>query len=318
MGLFSKKKKTAEVSVDLVQNTGLEEQAYAIKTGAAFMLEKYDSILQEEVVIGEEIRRIQKKFGAVVADVASLSDIIATSQQSILQTTELAGKFQVVKDDIGNAVAEAKEEIGKLQESSNMTVASYEAMNKTFSALEQAVGDIKECMIGIIAIANQTNLLSLNASIEAARAGEAGRGFAIVAEQVRQLSDEIKTLTGNVERSIESVESSTIELNESIKTSKSAVEMSFANAESTYAIVDKVQESASGINEVYNELCESMEESRRGVQNIEEFVSVSQSSYDKVSSCINTINDHENKKGVMYEDLYNILQQYGSIADSIK
>ena len=102
-------------------------------------------------------------------------------------------KIKVTKDDIINAVSDAKTEIDNLKTSSNQAVSSYETMNQTFASLQEAVNEIKQCMTGIVAVANQTNLLSLNASIEAARAGEAGRGFAIVADQVRLLSDEIKT-----------------------------------------------------------------------------------------------------------------------------
>ncbi len=316
MSLFKKKNVVVDATVNTETNTA-DKKGNAIKVGAQFMSTKYEEILKEEVAISTEIRNIQENFATVVSDVNNLGDIIASSQQSIMHTTEIATSFQSVKDDIINSVSDAKTEIDNLKESSNNAVSSYETMNQTFDALQEAVNDIKQCMVGIVAIANQTNLLSLNASIEAARAGEAGRGFAIVADQVRQLSEEIKKLTGDVERSINSVENSTNELNDSIQLSKDAVAQSSANVDSTYELVDKVQATASGINDVYLSLCSSMEESKQGVANIEDFVTNSRSSYDKVSSCIDSINEHENKKGVMYEDLYNILQQIAPIAEDI-
>ena len=308
MSIFHKKK-VAEEKIENTSNAVKDNiNAYPIKVGAQFMQEKYDSILAEEVSICTEIGNIQNNFAKVIADVDNLSDIIASSQKSIVQTTEKATSFQTVKDEIVNSVSEAKNEIDTLKSSSNQAITSYEAMNQTFSSLQQAVNDIKQCMTGIVAIANQTNLLSLNASIEAARAGEAGRGFSIVADQVRLLSDEIKQLTGDVERSIASVESSTEELNASIQVSKEAVERSGANVDITYQLVDKVQSTATGINDVYASLCSSMEESRQGVENIETFLSTSRTSYDGVAVCIDKINDHENRKGAMFEDLYNVLQ----------
>ena len=318
MGMF-KKKKTAQSETENVV-ASLEQakkKSSSVKIGAGFMQEKYDCILAEEVAISTEIRNIQKNFAEVTEEVDSLSSIIIASKQSIDDTSEIAGNFKTVKEEIEGAVSEAKAEIDTLKESSNQAIASYETMKQTFASLQVSIDEIKHCMISIIAVANQTNLLSLNASIEAARAGEAGRGFAIVADQVRQLSDEIKKLTGDVESSIAGVETTTAELSESIITSRKAVEASGANVDITYELVDKVQLTAGKINEVYDTLCESVDNSKKCVGNIEEYMESSRSSYDRVADCIEEINTHENKKGVMYEDLYNVLQQLEPISDSI-
>ena len=318
MGIFNKKKTTqAEAENVAVSLEQTKKKAGSVKVGANFMQEKYDSIMAEEVAISTEIRNIQKNFSEVTEEVGNLSSIIIASHQSIDETGEIANSFQTVKEEIAAAVSDAKTEIDTLKESSNQAISSYQTMKQTFASLQESVDEIKQCMTGIIGVANQTNLLSLNASIEAARAGEAGKGFAIVAEQVRQLSDEIKKLTSDVEQSIAGIESSTAELNESIIVSRTAVEASGANVDVTYELVDKVNETAGKINEVYDTLCESVDNSKKCVKNIEEYMESSKSSYDRVAQCIEEINTHENKKGVMYEDLYNVLQQLEPIAESI-
>ncbi|MBQ4069051.1 MAG: hypothetical protein IJC76_07340 [Lachnospiraceae bacterium] len=304
MSLFKKKEKKPVASVPVEVSTPKEE-TNAVDT--QYINTKYNEILAAESAISSEITSIKDSFNEVMSDVDNLTGAIETSHESINNTADIASNFQNVKDNIINSVSEAQTEIDVLKDSSKQAVESYETMNQTFDALQLAVDDIKKCMTGIVAVANQTNLLSLNASIEAARAGEAGKGFAIVADQVRQLSDEIKKLTDDVERSIKSVESSTVELNESIQSSKDAVVNSSANVDVTYDIVNKVKTSANEINEVYLSICSSIDESRQGINNIDDLVNSSRATYDKVYSSIDAINEHSNVKGAIYEDMYNTL-----------
>lgn len=76
---------------------------------------------------------------------------------------------------------------------------------KQIETLHQSVDQISEMTSVINNVAEQTNLLSLNAAIEAARAGEAGRGFAVVASEIRKLSDQVKTSSAHINKMVEDV-----------------------------------------------------------------------------------------------------------------
>ncbi len=104
-----------------------------------------------------------------------------------------AGSLTEASNEIDNVTKQGRETVNEL---GNINKLSLEAFNKIFNSIESIktqADKISEASGLISGIANQTNLLSLNASIEAARAGEHGRGFAVVAEEIRKLSDESKS-----------------------------------------------------------------------------------------------------------------------------
>ena len=272
--------------------------------------------MKEEILVQTEVQNIQKSFGEVLGTIDSLGTIISGSQESLGNTVEVANQFQQVKNDIFDSVESVRGELTTLKDSSNQVMDNFQQMNEMFQELQGAVEDIKKCMDGIIAIANQTNLLSLNASIEAARAGEAGRGF-VVADEVRNLSEQIKILIGDVETSVTHVEEGTEKLSSSIRSSKDALEATYQQVESTFEIVGNVQNSAAGMDEVCDDVHAALEASQNEVKRIEEFVMDSHKTYDQVADSIHTIHHHENLKGIVYEDLSNVLNQIAPIAESL-
>jgi methyl-accepting chemotaxis protein len=91
----------------------------------------------------------------------------------------------------------------------NEAAAVVETLGEKSAAVQDVVRIIRD-------IAEQTNLLALNAAIEAARAGEAGRGFAVVADEVRKLSDETSRSTGEISRMIDEIMAVRARVTESI------------------------------------------------------------------------------------------------------
>ncbi|QJT07899.1 methyl-accepting chemotaxis protein [Oceanidesulfovibrio marinus] len=113
-------------------------------------------------------------------------------------------------------------------------------MKSSLDSLGRRAEDIGAIMTVITDIADQTNLLALNAAIEAARAGEAGRGFAVVADEVRKLAEKTMSATSEVGRAIDAIQQETRGTVESMDEASGAVQLSTEYAEQAGAALQEI------------------------------------------------------------------------------
>jgi len=135
----------------------------------------------------------------------------------VLATRELSqGSIEVssVAMDISHSAEQARDTIVSSQQSLSGSVKTVEALTQDMSDASESISevasrseDINRILDVIRAIAEQTNLLALNAAIEAARAGEQGRGFAVVADEVRSLASKTQASTEEINAMIQGLES---------------------------------------------------------------------------------------------------------------
>jgi methyl-accepting chemotaxis protein len=158
-----------------------------------------------------------------------------------------------------------------------------EAVNEssaTITALGESSEEIHSIIQVINSIAEQTNLLALNAAIEAARAGEAGRGFAVVADEVRNLAGRTAQSTQEITSMIERIRSSTAQAVESMQTGVTRVNDGVALAHEAGSSINEIrggaQRAAEVVEEISNTISEQSKASNEVALRVEQIAQMSQ------------------------------------------
>ena len=186
-----------------------EKSLYPVLYVTDHLKDYKDALIQKEVESLWELSLVNKSFSGVLERADNFQAQLMDFGQSFSSINTTAGQFSEVRESIGQTVSQTQNKVEDLKQTYVAIEQSYEEMEQTFIQLQAAVTSICKSINKIVSIADETNILAINASIEASRAGESGKGFAVVASKVKELAEEIKTLANEAESDIHNVESGT-------------------------------------------------------------------------------------------------------------
>ncbi len=255
----------------------------------------------------EEMTRDMNEQSMRTSDVAAameqMTRTILENTQNATSAAEAAAESGEKATLGGRVVQKQIEEMEIVAQVVNKSAATIENLGKSSAEIGEIIKVIND-------IADQTNLLALNAAIEAARAGEQGRGFAVVADEVRKLAERTTKATKEIEGMIKSIQTDTAEAVQSINEGTAEVEKGKELAQETGAALDEIIKNSEAVADLIRQLAAASEEqsstSEEISRSVEEINNISHHNTD----LIRQVNETVYNLTRMSNDFNNIVSQF--------
>lgn len=248
---------------DLLYRT--EELATKEEAARAHLENNVADIIQRVTDMNRNVQEnilSQKEISIAINEVAvgsseqneKIMDIAQSSQGTLQQASYMLVETKDLLEKFEQSTETASKGNGLLLELSSNTsgLRDYtEELSETFNALSNKIAEINTFSQSIIDVSQQTNLLALNASIEAARAGESGKGFSVVAEEIRKLAEDTNEAAEKITSNLDEINQTN---NTALEKMSTNLDMSNENLEKTEQVKGAFQELADYLSEMNNKL----------------------------------------------------------------
>ncbi|MCG2711804.1 MAG: methyl-accepting chemotaxis protein [Candidatus Omnitrophica bacterium] len=330
---------------DLIQKIEVKSNDEIGSLASSFSLmvgSLHDVIFKVQKACGQVLSFVENLLTSAQNINASIQDVSSTiehvSQGADKQKQQVDGSFKLmylllnlaesVSSGSKNALATAMKTRQTAQGGGEAVKTITEKINKIYQSVSNSADlvrelgvrseQIGEIVVVITNIADQTNLLALNAAIEAARAGESGRGFSVVAEEVRRLSENsaksahqigslVKTIQLDTDKAVTSIELSSIEASEGTKI---VIQAGMALEE----IIQAVQETASVVEQIFSSSLKQTEKAKDVMKSISEVAKVAENNAVIAQDASSTVQ----QQTASMQELGTITQELSEMANGLQ
>ncbi|KQV12157.1 chemotaxis protein [Pseudomonas sp. Root329] len=199
-------------------NLARKDEFGAVETGFNDMMTELTSLVSQaqrssvQVTTSvTEIAATSKQQQATATETAATTtEIGATSREIAATSRDLVRtmiEVSTAADQASVLAGSGQQGLARMEETMHSVMGAADLVNAKLAILNEKAGNINQVVVTIVKVADQTNLLSLNAAIEAEKAGEYGRGFAVVATEVRRLADQTAVATYDIEQMVREIQS---------------------------------------------------------------------------------------------------------------
>jgi methyl-accepting chemotaxis protein WspA len=162
------------------------------------------SSVTQASAIAKQQQTTASEIAATTAEIGATSNEISATSKELLRTI---GDVAATAEQTAHMAGEGQAGLNRMEANMGQIVEAASSISDKLTILNEKAGNITAVVTTITKVADQTNLLSLNAAIEAEKAGEFGRGFAVVATEIRRLADQTAVATYDIEQIVKEIQS---------------------------------------------------------------------------------------------------------------